>query len=95
MRYGPPLSCGAEEISPFFQGFNGDCDRWLFHHGTQAGQALSFDRPFARRAFRIRRPAFVAMRDRNPWRRLRTRFDGWKVRFIVDLHRSRPGLARP
>jgi len=45
--------------------------------------ALSFARPFARRAFRILRPALVAMRARNPWRFLRTRFDGWNVRFIA------------
>jgi hypothetical protein len=25
----------------------------------------------------------VAMRARKPWRRARTRFDGWKVRFIA------------
>ncbi len=45
--------------------------------------ALSFARPLARRLFRILRPAFVAMRARNPWRFLRTRFDGWNVRFIA------------
>ena len=39
-------------------------------------QALSDLRPRARRAFRILRPAFVAIRARKPWRRLRTRFEG-------------------
>gem|GEM_PF-4748688 len=45
--------------------------------------ALSFARPLARRLFRILRPALVAIRARNPWRFLRTRFDGWNVRFIA------------
>ena len=35
-------------------------------------QALSDLRPRARRAFRILRPALVAMRERKPWRCLRT-----------------------
>lgn len=58
--------------------------------------ALSFARPLARRAFRILRPALVAIRARKPWRFLRTRFDGWNVRFIAcppvegqTLHRIR------
>ena len=49
----------------------------------KSAYALSFDRPLARRLFRIRRPAFVAIRARNPWRFLRTRLDGWNVRFIA------------
>jgi len=40
-------------------------------------------RPFERRAATTRRPPFVAMRERNPWRRLRTSRLGWNVRFIV------------
>jgi hypothetical protein len=36
------------------------------------GQALSLLRPRARRAASTRRPPFVAMRARKPWRRLRT-----------------------
>jgi hypothetical protein len=39
-------------------------------------------RPFARRRFRIRRPAFVAMRARNPCVRARLIRLGWNVRFI-------------
>ena len=31
---------------------------------------------WARRALMILRPALVAIRDRKPWRRLRTRFEG-------------------
>lgn len=48
-----------------------------------APYALSFFRPRTRRAFRILRPAFVAIRERKPCRRLRTRFDGWNVRFDI------------
>jgi hypothetical protein len=54
----------------------------LRHHWKGA-YALNDFRPRARRAFKILRPAFVAMRARKPWRRLRTRFDGWNVRFIA------------
>ena len=39
-------------------------------------QALSDLRPRARRAFKILRPALVAMRARNPCRRLRTKLEG-------------------
>ena len=39
-------------------------------------------RPRARRAARTLRPPGVAERERKPWRRLRTRLLGWKVRFI-------------
>ena len=48
-------------------------------------QALSDFRPRARRAFRILRPALVAIRARKPWRCLRTRFEGWNVRFDMGL----------
>ena len=34
-------------------------------------------RPFARRDASTLRPAAVAVRARNPWRRLRTRLLGW------------------
>lgn len=46
-------------------------------------QALSFFLPRRRRAFKILRPALVAIRARNPWRLLRTVFDGWKVRLGI------------
>ena len=45
--------------------------------------ALSFERPLARRLFKILRPALLAIRARKPWRFLRTRLDGWNVRFIA------------
>src|SRR5690606_35772785 len=48
----------------------------------KANQALSFLRPRARRARRTLRPPTVALRARKPWRRLRTRLLGWKVRFL-------------
>ena len=51
-------------------------------------------RPLARRRFRILRPFLVAMRARNPWRFLRTRFDGWNVRFIVSSFFLRWAWAR-
>ncbi len=56
-------------------------------------QALSDLRPRARRAFRILRPALVAIRARKPWRRLRTRFEGWNVRFDMGSLRIQ-GPAR-
>ena len=45
-------------------------------------QAESLLRPRERRAARILRPPGVALRVRKPWRRLRTRLLGWKVRFM-------------
>ena len=42
-------------------------------------------RPFARRCFKTRRPALVAMRARKPWVRARLILLGWKVRFICLL----------
>ena len=47
-------------------------------------QALSDLRPRARRAFKILRPALVAMRARNPCRRLRTKLEGSNVHFIAS-----------
>ena len=43
---------------------------------TTKDQALNSCRPFARRALMILRPAFVAIRARNPWVRLRLRLLG-------------------
>jgi hypothetical protein len=40
-------------------------------------QALRLLRPRARRAAMTLRPPLVAMRERNPWRRLRTSLLGW------------------
>ncbi len=50
---------------------------------TATNQADRTLRPLARRAASTRRPPLVAIRARNPWRRLRTRFEGWNVRFIA------------
>ena len=57
--------------------------RFQIGQNVTGAYALSFARPLARRLLRIRRPAFVAIRARNPWRFLRTRLDGWNVRFIA------------
>lgn len=49
---------------------------------SRCAQAQSFLRPRFRRARRTLRPPTVALRAKNPWRRLRTRLLGWNVRFI-------------
>ena len=41
-------------------------------------------RPRRRRRERTRRPAFVAIRRRKPWVRLREMLLGWKVRFMAS-----------
>lgn len=46
------------------------------------GQGVSWARPFARRRFNTRRPAFVAIRARKPCVRARFKLPGWKVRFM-------------
>src|SRR3954465_6456301 len=58
-----------------------------------AAQADSVLRPRARRAASTLRPPTVAVRARKPWRRLRTRLLGWKVRFIA--HSSNVVIKRP
>ncbi len=58
-----------------------------FVRRSNSDYALSVLRPRSRRAFRTLRPAFVAILARKPWRRLRTRLDGWKVRFIAQILR--------
>ena len=57
--------------------------RRLAQNGCFGGiVAASRLRPLARRRLRTRRPPGVAMRARKPWRRLRRRLLGWKVRFM-------------
>ncbi len=56
------------------------------HHHRYADNRL---RPRARRAAITLRPPTVSMRARKPWRRLRTIFEGWYVRF-TDQTPSRP-----
>ena len=49
----------------------------------RAGYGVSCARPFARRRFRTRRPALVAIRARKPWVRARFKLLGWNVRFMA------------
>ena len=42
-------------------------------------------RPFLRRFERTRLPPTVDIRERNPWRRLRTNLLGWNVLFNFSL----------
>jgi hypothetical protein len=58
---------GAQEI-----GANPQVLQAKTFFGTNAAQAESFLRPCARRRARTLRPPLVAMRERKPWRRLRT-----------------------
>jgi hypothetical protein len=51
-------------------------DRGSYFYGESCA------RPFARRRFRITRPAFVAIRARKPCVRARLIRLGWNVRFI-------------
>ena len=96
MDAGCPLAAGvrsSNEICPLGQNMQTNGNRrsaivWpnrRFQNGQNVtgAYALSFARPLARRLFKIRRPALVAIRARNPWRFLRTRLDGWNVRFIA------------
>lgn len=53
------------------------------HQPSRPVQALSRERPLARRRRMIVRPARVRMRWRNPCLRLRRRLLGWNVRFIA------------
>ena len=63
--------------------------------GWYRPQAESRLRPLARRAAMTLRPPTVSIRARNPWRRLRTIFEGWYVRFTSSLHLDRCGMRRP
>jgi hypothetical protein len=49
-------------------------------------QAETRLRPLARRRASTFWPFLVAMRERKPWRRLRFRLLGWKVRFVDTGH---------
>ena len=55
-------------------------------------QAESSERPLARRAERMARPARVRMRRRKPWVLARRRLFGWKVRLLTRF--SVTGQAR-
>ena len=69
---GRPQSSGqdAMELSCSDQP-GGAWEKSSFYDVESVTQALSLLRPFARRLLIKRRPAFVAMRARKPWRRLR------------------------
>jgi hypothetical protein len=82
MRRGLAALCRhAQKIRATFEA--GGERRGVKHAGGAAGnrpadpQADSRLRPLARRLASTLRPPTVAMRERNPWRRLRTSFDGW------------------
>src|SRR3954466_8985749 len=59
-----------------------------------AVQAESSERPLARRAARIARPARVRMRRRKPCTLARRRLFGWKVRLLMDVLRGRRWACR-
>jgi hypothetical protein len=59
----PRAPCGREVIAPLLQALD---------HAPGGGHADRRLRPLARRRASTLRPFFVAMRARNPWRRLRT-----------------------
>ena len=61
----------------------------------QSGYGVSLARPLARRRLRTRRPAFVAIRARNPWLRARLILLGWYVRFIGLYPAARSAAAIP
>ena len=50
-------------------------------------------RPFARRAFSTCLPAFVAIRARKPWVRLRFKLLGWNVLFMVIVDSFKSALS--
>ena len=70
----PHATRGGKKVRPASQSLHGD----LRNDGEQVpGQALSRLRPRVRRAESTLRPPFVAIRERKPWRRLRTNLLGW------------------
>lgn len=76
-------------------------ESYIVHRRFTGGcYGASCARPFARRLFRICRPALVAMRARNPWFRARLSLLGWKVRFmclacLVLPRRNAPAKRKP
>lgn len=66
----PDSSRGSQEILALLQPF--DNDRAAPARICDLGQADSLLRPWARRRASTLRPPTVAIRERNPWRRLRT-----------------------
>lgn len=63
---------------------------------SEAAYGESCARPLARRRFKTRRPALVAIRARNPWVLARLILLGWNVRFIAEnLGYRRESGSRP
>jgi hypothetical protein len=81
-RRGAAAAIGRQEIGAFRDGGEGRGPGRLRSAASLFAQADNILRPRARRAARTLRPPGVALRARKPWRRLRTRRLGWKVRFI-------------
>jgi hypothetical protein len=81
-RRGPAAAISRQEIGASGDGGEGSGPGRLRSAASRFAQADSVLRPRARRAARTLRPPGVALRARKPWRRLRTRRLGWKVRFI-------------
>jgi len=79
-----------KEFAPDAQAFQGDrVGIAVSRQGAgfaARDQAESRLRPLERRRARIFWPFFVAMRERKPWRRLRFRLLGWKVRLVATGH---------
>jgi hypothetical protein len=67
----PQTGRRGPKIAPAFQPLNRE------RRNERADHALSRLRPWARRAATTLRPPLVAMRARNPCRRLRTNLLGW------------------
>ena len=62
--------------------FHLNAAKWSRVNPPEKDQAVRRARPFWRRRLMMLRPAAVAMRAKNPSRRLRRRLEGWKVLFI-------------
>jgi hypothetical protein len=73
-----------KEFTPFLEADN--LQRRRVAVDITGDQALRRLRPLARREARIFWPFLVAMRERNPWRRLRFRLLGWNVLLVATGH---------
>ena len=78
----PIANIGTPEDSVEFSGLREADARRKTEGAAQRGYAVSRLRPLARLALMTFRPPRVAMRERNPCRRLRLRLLGWKVLFM-------------
>jgi hypothetical protein len=78
----PIANIGVPEDSVEFSGLSKAEARRKTEEAAQRGYAVSRLRPLARLALMTFRPPRVAMRERNPCRRLRFKLLGWKVLFM-------------